>query len=99
MITNYIKCNINNDRYAVIPGEGHEFGACTAQDSKGTFEPRDSEKGDVARIWLYMHDRYGVVFQIGELEMFQSWNETDPVSDWEIERDRRIVQVQGFGNP
>jgi|TARA_R110001583_G_scaffold193083_2_gene360682 deoxyribonuclease-1 len=46
-----------------------------------------------------MHDRYGVVFQIGELEMFQSWNETDPVSDWEIERDRRIVQVQGFGNP
>ncbi|MFX4226479.1 MAG: endonuclease [Porticoccaceae bacterium] len=87
-----------NDRYGEIAGEERKFGACEVEDSKGIFEPRDSERGDVARIWLYMAERHGVELAPGEREMFIRWHEADPVSDWEVERDKRIEKLQGTSN-
>jgi deoxyribonuclease-1 len=87
-----------NDRYGEVPGEERNFGACAVEDSKGVFEPRDSERGDVARIWLYMADVHGVELAPGEREMFLTWHESDPVSAWEIERDNRIARIQGTSN-
>lgn len=87
-----------NDRYGEIIHENHQFGACTIKDTSGLFQPRDSERGDVARIWLYMVDIYGVELAPGEQEMFIRWHEIDPPSLWEIERDRRIYALQGTHN-
>lgn len=87
-----------NDRYGEVEGEQREFGACEVEDSKGVFEPRDSERGDVARIWLYMADTHGVSLEPGEREMFLRWHETDPVSAWELERDNRIKMISGTSN-
>tara|TARA_E500000318_G_scaffold111652_2_gene131076 strand:- start:472 stop:1167 length:696 start_codon:yes stop_codon:yes gene_type:complete len=88
-----------NDRYGELEGEKRNFGTCAIEDSKGMFEPRDSERGDVARIWLYMTDKYGVELEPQEREMFLRWHKADPPSQWEIERDRRIYAIQGASNP
>lgn len=65
-------------------------------------EPAVSIRGDIARIQLYLEQRDGQVlgFRFSEDKriMLGSWNDSDPVSDWEIERNKRICAVQGSGN-
>lgn len=75
------------------------FGSCQVEDVKGTFEPSDVQKGDVARVWLYMQWKHGVAISEYEMEMFIEWDRQDPVSDWELERNERIKAIQGNGNP
>lgn len=89
----------SNDRYGEIPGESRGFGACAIEDVKGMFEPADETRGDVARVWLYMADKHGVVISDDERSMFERWNAADPVSDWERLRDDRIYAIQGNRNP
>lgn len=89
----------SNDRYGEIEGEEREFGACAIEDKRGLFEPANEQRGDAARIWLYMNWKHHVEIPEDELRMFIRWHEADPVSDWEIERDRRIEAIQGNGNP
>lgn len=89
----------SNDRFGEIEGEERAFGACAIEDVRGLFEPADEQRGDVARIWLYMNQRHAVEIPAAEMEMFERWNEADPVSDWERERNARIKAVQGNGNP
>jgi deoxyribonuclease I len=89
----------SNDRYGEIDGEEREFGSCAVEDSRGLFEPADDQRGDVARIWLYMNWKHRVEIPEDELRMFIRWHNADPVSDWEIERDKRIGAIQGTGNP
>lgn len=88
-----------DDRYGVLPEETSDFGACMIEDAKGTFYPAAEDRGDVARIWLYMNWKHGVFIPEEELAMFREWNDADPVSDWEILRDERIEAVQGNSNP
>lgn len=82
-----------------------------------SFEPRDSVKGDVARIILYMDTRYAgndsitpdleVVnrltntgeAKLGKLCALLSWNENDPVDEFEQERNNTIYEFQGNRNP
>jgi deoxyribonuclease-1 len=62
-----------NDRYVEnLPDETSDFGNCPIEDKKGAFEPPDCLKGDVARIWLYMSLRHGVVIPPDERDMFSS---------------------------
>ena len=63
------------------------------------FEPADCTKGDLARVWFYMHDQHGVVIPDAEWNMFVDWDAADPISTWELERDRRVAAVQGNSNP
>jgi deoxyribonuclease I len=89
----------SNDRYGEIEGEEREFGSCAIEDVGGLFEPADDQRGDVARVWLYMNWKHNVEIPEEELRMFVRWNARDPVSDWELERDKRIKAVQGNSNP
>ena len=57
------------------------------------------KKGDVARIWLYMHGRYGVRLTPNEKTMFTAWSAKDTVSPWESERERRIAEYSYVTNP
>lgn len=63
------------------------------------FEPQNCIKGDVARVWLYAHERHGVVLLPGEKEMFERWSQMDPVSPWESEREKRIRKYTFVANP
>lgn len=76
----------------------------TAKDKHGmrihlnVIEPQDTLKGDIARIIFYMHDRYDLPIP-GRLADLSLWNEQDPPSTEEIERNNRIEALQGHRNP
>ncbi|MFD1094393.1 Ig-like domain-containing protein [Salegentibacter chungangensis] len=62
--------------------------------------PGDEWKGDVARMVMYVHLRYGEDFEtVGSLQLFLEWNREDPVSDFEIQRNNVIEGAQGNRNP
>ena len=62
--------------------------------------PGDEWKGDVARMVMYVHLKYGEPFSdVGNLEMFLRWNAEDPVSAFEIQRQEVIESAQGNRNP
>jgi endonuclease I len=51
---------------------------------------------------LYLLNTYGsslgLKFSAIKLKMLKQWSESDPVSVWEIERNKRICKAQGSGN-
>jgi len=77
------------------------------------FYPGDEFKGDVARIIMYMYLRYpsqceplniGVgsssYSQNGDIpDLFLDWNDQDPVSEFELNRNDVIYSYQGNRNP
>lgn len=71
--------------------------------SGALWEPREDAKGDIARKVFYFYTMYptqaGSIEELGNLEMFFTWHEQDPVSSFEATRNERIQQVQGNANP
>jgi len=96
---------VNSDRanfkYGMIPGEARQYGQCDFEiDNKAKIaEPRPAIRGDIARIYLYMADRYKLTISKKQRKLFESWSKEDPVDAWEIERDQRIANIQGNHNP
>ena len=86
--------------WGVIPGDPHEFGACTFEVDSGTrrAEPDPTVRGDIARIMMYMADTYGFRLSRQDQQLYTAWSRLDPPDDWEIERNRRIAAIQGRGN-
>lgn len=94
----------SNHPFGVVSGEPREYGRCdfeVGKDSSGgtVAEVEERLKGDVARIWLYMAQTYGVSLPEGYRKILEQWAEEDPISEWETERDRRIEEIQGNRNP
>ncbi|MCY2686340.1 Ig-like domain-containing protein [Salinimicrobium sp. TH3] len=68
--------------------------------NENSWYPGDEWKGDVARMVMYVHLKYGEPFSdVGTLEMFLEWNAEDPVSAFEIQRQEIIEGAQGNRNP
>ena len=62
--------------------------------------PGDEWKGDVARMILYLNVRYREdISKVGSLELFLKWNNEDPVSEFEEQRNEVIFDAQGNRNP
>ena len=55
-------------------------------------------RGDIARIALYMRDRYGITFPPEFISRMTKWSSNDPVSTEECELNRLIISAQGSGN-
>lgn len=93
--------NRGNFSFAMLPGEPRLYGACDFEvDFKARkAEPAPNVRGDIARIYFYMRDRYGLKLSKQNTQLFQAWSKVDPVDSWEIERDRRISAIQGSSNP
>ncbi|MEH6648931.1 MAG: endonuclease [Motiliproteus sp.] len=90
----------SNYRFGIIEGEPRAYGACDFEvDFKQRVaEPKETLRGDVARIYFYMRDRYDLNLSKGQQRLFNSWNRQDPVDAWECLRDQRIVSMQGNSN-
>lgn len=91
----------SNFRFGVLPDTPYHHGSC---DFKVDFasriaEPRDSVKGKVARIYFYMHDHYDLRMSDAQQRLLMAWSQQHPVTDWELERNRRISTVMGHSNP
>lgn len=94
------------------PGYGGDIGCNTSTDF---WEPRDAEKGDVARMLMYMAVRYegtDTAYNLelqdstptsgpfyGKLSTLLEWHYQDPPDDWERRRNNRIQERQGNRNP
>lgn len=61
-------------------------------------QPRAEVRGAAARITLYMAERYQLELSRAQRKLMCAWARTWPVSEWERQRDARIIRLQGFGN-
>jgi deoxyribonuclease-1 len=84
----------------MIDGESRGFGACDIEFAGGEVEPRPDIRGDVARIYQYMHQTYpgrGIISR-SKQKLYDAWSRADPVDAWECRRARVIKGVQGNAN-
>lgn len=90
----------SNYRFGMIEGEPRAYGACDFEvDFKyRVAEPNEALRGDVARIYFYMRDRYDLNLSKGQQRLLNSWHRLDPVDAWECQRDQRITRIQGNSN-
>lgn len=62
-------------------------------------EPPESSRGQIARIYLYMHKKYKLSMSSAQRKLINTWNKLHPVTKWECERDKKIAKIQGNHNP
>ena len=91
----------SNYKFGMISGEKRSYGQCDVEINfkAKRAEPTPEIRGDIARIYFYMSDRYGVNLSKQQTKLMKSWAKQDPVDAWERERNLRIKRVQGHGNP
>jgi len=61
-------------------------------------EPPDNMKGDIARVYLYMNERYGLDLTLDEKEAYYYWHKLDSVDRRECAIGKLIMKIQGSSN-
>lgn len=91
----------SNYRFGVLPATAPLHGACPVKvDFKQqVFEPAPPVRGDIARIYFYMADKYNLNLSRAQQQLFIAWHKQDPVTPQEIELNQRIQQHMGHDNP
>ena len=90
---------LNGDRanysFNMIEGEPRAYGEFDFEVDfkRRVTEPRAEVRGDIARIYFYMRDSYGLPISRKQHQLFEVWDRQDPISEWEIERQRRILDA------
>jgi deoxyribonuclease-1 len=92
-----------NQKFGEIPGETQRFPEDNCDFERTSraaaiVEPRDDVKGDIARSFMYMVDRYNLP-TYGMLPLMVRWHLQDPPDEEERRRNERIRELQGNGNP
>ncbi len=96
---------LNGDRsnfaFAWLPQAPHQYGACPmVVDFKARRAmPRARVRGMIARTYLYMSQRYDLRLSAQERKLYEAWNKSYPVENWERQRHQRIACVMGWSNP
>jgi deoxyribonuclease-1 len=87
----------SNYRFGMIEGEQRAYGKCDFEvDFKARrAEPRPEVRGDIARIYFYMRDKYDLKLSKQQTQLMNAWAKADPVSPEEVARVERIKAVQG----
>lgn len=83
-----------------FPGSD-DFGVYCNSKTDGTTRriiPRIKARGDLARVILYIAERYKLETDIPRQELLE-WNNIDPVSAAECARSEKSRQIIGYGNP
>lgn len=90
----------SNYRYGMVAGEPRAYGACDFEVDFNTrrAEPPASRQGDVARVYFYMRDRYGLRISRQQSQLFEAWSKIDPVDQREFEENAAITILQGNSN-
>lgn len=90
----------SNYRFGMLEGEPRKYGQCDFEvDFKGRkAEPPPSVRGDIARTYFYMADRYKLKLSDSQKRLLNAWHKTDPVSIEERKRNSDLTLIQGNGN-
>jgi len=85
----------SNFRYGMVAGEPRKYGTCDFEvDFKQRVaEPPEQVRGDIARIYFYMADRYGLKIGRRQRQLFEAWDRMDPVDAAERARRVRIEAI------
>lgn len=95
---------VNGDRsdfmYGMLDEKSYQYGSCQSvvNFKARKMMPKENIRGMVARITLYMYDRYGMRLSKQDQQLFDAWNKMYPVTAWEKERNQRTACVMGWGN-
>lgn len=91
----------SNYRFGMLSNPPNYYGRCDFHvDFKARVaQPPEGQRGSIARIYLYMSDKYAFKLSEKEKKLFEAWNKIHPVTSWESERNRQISEIQGWGNP
>lgn len=71
---------------------------CGVRKRHHLIEPREDVKGDIARIYFYMHYNYQLPLN-SNYAFMKEWHRSDPPDAAEKAKNTRIKQAQGNGNP
>ena len=90
----------SNFRFGVLPQVPDMYGECDFKvDFKSRIaEPPEERRGMIARIYLYMADHYPFSLSRQQRKLYQAWSRLYPVTQWELQRNRLIRAIQGWGN-
>ena len=100
---------LNSTRGNLLFDDG--IGVMATKTSRGGWYPGEEWKGDVARILMYMYVRYNSralplnitygpsTYSSDFPDILLKWNVEDPVSQFEIQRNNVVANVQGNRNP
>ncbi len=91
----------SNLPYGIVPGEPREFGKCDFEIANGVAEPTEAVRGELARTYFYLQNAYPSFVSIDPsmIKMLRSWDNSDPVDEWECKRNQLIKSIQGNSNP
>ncbi|MFN3900470.1 endonuclease I family protein [Rheinheimera oceanensis] len=96
-----VNADRSNFNFTMLSNAKPQHGQCPVKIdfSARAAEPRDAIKGQIARIYFYMHDRYDLNMSRQQQQLLMAWDKQFPVTEWERERDRRIAKRMGHSNP
>ncbi len=86
-------------RHGIVFGEMRKHGSCNIEFGGRVMEPKESIRGDIARIHFYMSYLYEIPLSKSHEEMLRDWNRSDPPDEWEMGRNSLVEMVQGNRNP
>jgi len=95
---------VNGDRanfgFGLLPDVPMQYGACPIKiDFKRKLaEPRAEIRGDIARIYFYMADKYSLQLDHAQQQLLLDWHQADPVDRRELQLQQRIAQQMGQPN-
>lgn len=95
---------VNGDRanfaFALLPKVSQQHGSCPIKiDFKRKLtEPRPEIRGDIARIYFYMADKYAIALDHSQQQLLMDWHQADPVDARELQLNQRIAQQMGHPN-
>lgn len=87
---------LNGDRknypFGIVSRNESQYGACDFKIDNKTVQPRQDILGDIARIYFYMEDTYGLPIREDQRKLFETWNAEGPVNSWEkVFRDKKFL--------
>ena len=95
---------VNGDRanfaFAELPAQKPQYGACPfkVDFTRKLAEPRPEVRGDIARIYFYMADKYALELPKSQQTLLLKWHQDDPVDAREQLLGQRIAQQMGHPN-
>jgi deoxyribonuclease-1 len=86
----------SNYRFAMLQGEPRNYGSCDMEINRKAkkTEPPEHVRGDIARIYFYMRDKYGLQLSKQTTKLMQIWNKQDPMDKVERLRINRIKKYR-----
>ena len=90
----------SNYKFTVLEGEKLVYGACDMEVDfkKRSVEPPEAVRGDIARTYFYMAEKYGLKISKKQRKLFEAWDKADPVSEYECRRHKPKSKKQGWSN-